>query len=165
MGLLAFVLELHSTPGTGELEGLAVRSICDSCGLRHPPAQELARSHRYSLNMAKVLLSRSEEGQRIQEIADQIPPIPVRGFSTTIQAITYTVTIIATGIVFLRVWVRWKLSGHHAWGWDDIFAVAGWVHLILLACLLATQLTTGPGSPHTIRRFPRPRHLLGPRSP
>lgn len=73
-------------------------------------------------------MSRSEEGERIQKIAYSVPMIPVVGFSKTIQAIAYLLCIFATLTVALRVYVRLRLSGSlKAWGWDDIFAVAGWV--------------------------------------
>ena len=95
------------------------------------------------------LLRRSEEGKRISEIAYTVPPIPVGKFTRTIQAIAYLLCVLATIIVGLRVYVRVKLSrAQRAWGWDDIFAVAGWVRqrFAHLHVLCAIQLTEIPRS-------------------
>ncbi|AEO61175.1 hypothetical protein MYCTH_2068912 [Thermothelomyces thermophilus ATCC 42464] len=76
------------------------------------------------------LRSRSEEGERISEIAHSLPPIPVEGFTRAIQAVSYLLYALATIIVGLRVYVRVQRSGsQRAWGWDDIFAVVGWFPL------------------------------------
>ncbi|KAJ4859486.1 hypothetical protein T069G_04474 [Trichoderma breve] len=98
-----------------------------------------------------LLIGRNEEGERISEIANRLPPIPVHGFTKTIQAITYVITILATIIVALRVYVRVRLSGsQRAWGWDDIFAVAGWVPLIpsVVFLILATYYGLGAHDDH-----------------
>ncbi|KAL6895422.1 hypothetical protein HDV57DRAFT_8797 [Trichoderma longibrachiatum] len=97
------------------------------------------------------LMSRNEEGERIQQIANSLPPIPVHGFTKTIQAITYTVCILATLTVALRIYVRMRLSGsERAWGWDDIFAVAGWVPLLpsVVFLILATYYGLGARDDH-----------------
>ncbi|KAK4031429.1 hypothetical protein C8A01DRAFT_21340 [Parachaetomium inaequale] len=92
------------------------------------------------------LRSRSEEGERISEIAHSLPPIPVEGFTKVIQAISYLLGALATIIVGLRVYVRFKRSGsQRAWGWDDIFAVAGWLPLwpSIVFLIFATQWGLG----------------------
>ncbi|KAH8900722.1 hypothetical protein GQ53DRAFT_863358 [Thozetella sp. PMI_491] len=92
------------------------------------------------------LLSRSEEGERISQIAHSLPALPVEGFTRTIQAITYLVCIIATIVVCLRIYVRLRLSGtQRAYGYDDIFAVAGFVPLwpSIVFLILATHWGLG----------------------
>lgn len=74
------------------------------------------------------LIGRDEDGQRIADIAHSLPPIPVQGLTLTLQIISYLLCFLATAIVGLRVFVRLRLSGPGwAWGWDDFFAVAGYV--------------------------------------
>ncbi|OAA66559.1 hypothetical protein SPI_01135 [Niveomyces insectorum RCEF 264] len=92
------------------------------------------------------LTARNAEGERISRVASTLPPLPVRGFSTTIQAIAYLVCIFATVVVALRVYVRLKFAGkERRWGWDDIFAVCGWAPLIpsVVFLLLATYWGLG----------------------
>ncbi|KAK4244742.1 hypothetical protein C7999DRAFT_34889 [Corynascus novoguineensis] len=92
------------------------------------------------------LRSRSEEGQRISKIAHNLPQIPVEGFTRVIQAISYLLCVLGTIIVGLRVYVRSKRSGsQRTWGWDDIFAVAGWFPLwpSIVFLIFATQWGLG----------------------
>lgn len=71
---------------------------------------------------------RSEEGERMSEIAHKIPQLPVGDFSRAIQVVAYTLSALSTLVVALRVYVRLKLSESKVvWGWDDTFAVIGWV--------------------------------------
>ncbi|KAL7931821.1 hypothetical protein V8C35DRAFT_308662 [Trichoderma chlorosporum] len=97
------------------------------------------------------LLSRSEEGERIAQIANSLPPIPVHGFTKVIQGITYTICVLATLTVALRIYVRMRLSGSEkTWGWDDICAVAGWVPLLpsVVFLILATYYGLGARDDH-----------------
>lgn len=76
------------------------------------------------------LRSRSE-GKRISEIAHNLPQIPAEGFTKALQAISYLLYGLGTIIVGLRVYVRVNRSrAQRVWGWDDIFAVVGWVCLL-----------------------------------
>ncbi|KAG9251087.1 uncharacterized protein F5Z01DRAFT_331881 [Emericellopsis atlantica] len=78
--------------------------------------------------MDAMLSSRSEEGERIAKISHSLPTIKPEGFTIVIQAVSYTLCILSTVIVALRIYVRIKLSGpERAWGWDDLSAVAGWL--------------------------------------
>lgn len=73
--------------------------------------------------------SRYEEGVRIAEGANQIDPIPPEGLTVAIQAVVYVFCVICTILVALRVYARTLAVGNtllHL-GWDDYFAVAGWV--------------------------------------
>ncbi|KAL7941246.1 hypothetical protein V8C42DRAFT_360881 [Trichoderma barbatum] len=84
-------------------------------------------------------------------IANSLPPIPVHGFTKTIQAIKYIISILATLTVALHVYVRLRLSGSlEAWGWDDILAVAGWVPLLpsVVFLILATYYGLGAHDDH-----------------
>jgi hypothetical protein len=68
------------------------------------------------------------EGERISQIAHRLPRIPVEGFSLTIQVVAYLVCALATVVVGLRVYVKlWQNGSQRAWGWEDTFAVGGWV--------------------------------------
>ncbi|GJC96140.1 integral membrane protein [Colletotrichum higginsianum] len=78
----------------------------------------------------KSWVARSEEGERLSDIAHNLPPIPVAGLSSVIQIVTYILSVLATLVIALRIYVRLKLSGtERTWGWDDTFAVAGWAPL------------------------------------
>ncbi|CCF40153.1 integral membrane protein [Colletotrichum higginsianum] len=78
----------------------------------------------------KSWVARSEEGERLSDIAHNLPPIPVAGLSSVIQIVTYILSALATLVIALRIYVRLKLSGtERTWGWDDTFAVAGWAPL------------------------------------
>lgn len=73
------------------------------------------------------LEARNEEGDHVQDIANHLPPLPVEGFTKTIQVVTYLIVVFSTIVIALRIYVRFYLAGAHQWGWDDIFAVGGWV--------------------------------------
>ncbi|CAI4211661.1 unnamed protein product [Parascedosporium putredinis] len=63
-----------------------------------------------------------------------------------IQAVSYLLCALSTLIVGLRILVRVKLNGsQRAWGWDDIFAVAGWLPMwpSIVFLILATQWGLG----------------------
>ncbi|TDZ99580.1 hypothetical protein C8034_v000054 [Colletotrichum sidae] len=88
-----------------------------------------------------------EEGERISQIARTLPQIPREAFTTTIQAVTYVFCTLSTLVIFLRAYVRWNLSGpERAWGWDDIFALAGWVPLWPSAIFLILATNWGLGA-------------------
>ncbi|KAK1574052.1 uncharacterized protein LY79DRAFT_593537 [Colletotrichum navitas] len=78
-----------------------------------------------------LLVSRSQEGERMSEVARGLPQLPVSGLTATIQTVTCVLTVLSTLVVGLRVWVRLKLSeSRKIWGWDDTFAVLGWVFFL-----------------------------------
>ncbi|KAK6207717.1 integral membrane protein [Colletotrichum tabaci] len=78
----------------------------------------------------KSWVARSEEGERLSDIAHNLPPIPVAGLSSVIQVVTYILSVLSTLVIALRIYVRLKLSGtERTWGWDDTFAVAGWIRV------------------------------------
>ncbi|WQF75125.1 hypothetical protein CDEST_00139 [Colletotrichum destructivum] len=78
----------------------------------------------------KSWVARSEEGESLSDIAHNLPPIPVAGLTSVIQVVTYILSVLSTLVIALRLYVRLKLSGtERTWGWDDTFAVAGWVPL------------------------------------
>ncbi|KAI1770060.1 hypothetical protein F4818DRAFT_434311 [Hypoxylon cercidicola] len=92
------------------------------------------------------LVTRSAEGDRIQDIANNLPPLPVEGFTKSIQVVTYFIVVLATIVIALRVYVRFALSGSQRWGWDDIFAVGGWVPLIPSVAFLIIATNYGLGA-------------------
>ncbi|GKT96869.1 integral membrane protein [Colletotrichum tofieldiae] len=76
------------------------------------------------------LVSRNEEGERMSDIARELPQVPVGDFSRAIQVIAYVMSSLSTLVIALRVYERLKLSeSRKVWGWDDTFAVAGWIPL------------------------------------
>ncbi|GJC86379.1 hypothetical protein ColLi_09217 [Colletotrichum liriopes] len=76
------------------------------------------------------LVPRNEEGERMSDIARELPQVPVGDFSRAIQVIAYVMSSLSTLVIALRVYVRLKLSeSRKVWGWDDTFAVAGWIPL------------------------------------
>ncbi|XXH02504.1 hypothetical protein Hte_008880 [Hypoxylon texense] len=91
------------------------------------------------------LAARNAEGDRIQDVANHLSPLPVEGFTKTIQVVTYIICVFATIIIALRVYVKYSHSGSQRWGWDDIFAVAGWVPLLpsVVFLILATNYGLG----------------------
>ncbi|KAK2061362.1 integral membrane protein [Colletotrichum caudatum] len=90
---------------------------------------------------------RDKEGERLSDIARGLPQVPVGDFSRVIQITTYVMLALSTLVVALRVYVRVKLSeSKKVWGWDDTFAVLGWVFFLPSVALLIIGTYWGLGA-------------------
>ncbi|KAK2001709.1 integral membrane protein [Colletotrichum falcatum] len=96
----------------------------------------------------KLLAPRDrEEGERMSEIARGLPQIPVGDFSRAIQVVACLLTALSTVIIALRVYVRLRLSQwRQVWGWDDTFAVLGWVFFLPSVAFLIIGTCWGLGA-------------------
>ncbi|KAK2059299.1 integral membrane protein [Colletotrichum caudatum] len=93
------------------------------------------------------LVSRITEGERMSDVARGLPQVPIGDFSKVIQIITYLMLALSTLVVALRVYVRVKLSeSKNVWGWDDTFAVLGWVFFLPSVALLIIGTYWGLGA-------------------
>ncbi|KAK2013429.1 integral membrane protein [Colletotrichum eremochloae] len=94
-----------------------------------------------------MLLPRSQEGERMSEIAHGLPQIPISGLSRAIVAVSCVLTVLSTVVVALRVYVRLKLSeSRKVWGLDDIFAVLGWVTFLPAIAIIIIAACWGLGA-------------------
>lgn len=75
--------------------------------------------------------SQAEMGAILSAAAYSQPPIVPKGLAQTLIVVVLITAVIATIIVALRVYVRaWmvrKAGGVRVWGWEDTFAVWGFV--------------------------------------
>ncbi|EFQ33080.1 integral membrane protein [Colletotrichum graminicola] len=95
----------------------------------------------------KLLVSRSQEGERMSEVARGLPQLPASGLSTTIQVVTGVLVVFSTLVVGLRVYVRFRLSeSKKIWGWDDVFAVLGWVFFLPSVAFILIATCYGLGA-------------------
>ncbi|KAK1978106.1 integral membrane protein [Colletotrichum cereale] len=93
------------------------------------------------------LVARSKEGERMSDVARGLPQIAVGDFSRAIQVMAYIMSVLSTLVIALRVYVRVKLSeSRKVWGWDDTFAVLGWVSFLPSVVFLIIATYWGLGA-------------------
>ncbi|KAK2026765.1 integral membrane protein [Colletotrichum zoysiae] len=94
-----------------------------------------------------LLVSRNQEGERMSDVARGIPQIPVGGFSRAIQVTACVMLGLSTLVIALRVYVRLQLSeSRKVWGWDDAFAVLGWIPFLPSVAFLIIGTYWGLGA-------------------
>jgi len=72
--------------------------------------------------------SQAEMGAELSAAAYAQPPITPEGLALRLIIVIWVTAIIATIVVGLRVYVRaWMLRKAKVWGWEDTFAVLGYV--------------------------------------
>lgn len=72
--------------------------------------------------------SQAEMGAQLQKAAYTEPPIVPKGLAMSLIIVVLISAIIATIIIALRVLVRgWISRKSKVWGWEDTFAVLGYV--------------------------------------
>jgi hypothetical protein len=81
--------------------------------------------------------SQAEMGAALSAAAYSQPPIRPEGLALRLIIVIWVTAVIATIVVGLRVYVRvWMLRRAKVWGWEDTFAVLGYVSF---------QFSDGPG--------------------
>ena len=74
--------------------------------------------------------SKAEMGAALSAAAYAQPPIRPEGLALGLIIVIWVTAVIATIVVGLRVYVRaWMLRRAKVWGWEDTFAVMGYVSL------------------------------------
>jgi hypothetical protein len=72
--------------------------------------------------------TKAEMGAALSAAAYAQPPIRPEGLALRLIIVIWVTAVIATIVVGLRVYVRaWMLRRAKVWGWEDAFAVLGYV--------------------------------------
>ena len=74
--------------------------------------------------------TQAEMGAALSAAAYAQPPIRPEGLALRLIIVIWVTAVIATIVVGLRVYVRaWMMRRANVWGWEDTFAVLGYVSL------------------------------------
>lgn len=85
--------------------------------------------------------SQAEMGAALSAAAYAQPPIKPHGLALRIIIVIWITTVIATIVVGLRIYVRaWMMRKAKLWGWEDTFAVLGYVSLGFSLAMMTARL-------------------------
>ncbi|KAH6658524.1 GPCR, PTH11-type [Truncatella angustata] len=98
--------------------------------------------------MASGELSPLEQGELLQTAAYNEPPLTPKNLALSLIVVVLVTATVATIVVGLRVYVRaWMGRKTKNWGWEDVFAVGGYLAFLCSSIFAIKAAYYGLGTP------------------